>query len=245
MSATAENLRDLHELHQRAKALRDRLSSGPKTLAVRQSTLAARMAQLEQERKALQDAKVQLKKHEHDLQGIEKKIDDSKTKLNLVKKNDEYKALQNQIAHENAAKSKVEEEILVNLEDVETRTAAVAKLEADAKRFSGEVVALQQQIENETAGHKAQLAELEKAIVQAEDVIPEEYRVQYRRIVGRYGADALAACDEGSCLGCFTSLTPQMVNDLINGSGLSFCLSCGRLLYHEEKVVVTTRRTGG
>jgi uncharacterized protein len=243
MPATANTLKDLHELHQRAKALRDRMSSGPRTLAARQSTLAARMAQVEQERKALQDAKVQLKKHEHDLQGVEKKIDDSTTKLNLVKKNDEYKALQNQIAHETAAKSKVEEEILVNLEDVETRTAALAKLDADAKRFSGEVAALQHQIENEAVGQKTQLAELETAIVQAEDVIPEEYRVQYRRIVGRYGPDALAACDEGSCLGCFTSLTPQMVNDLINGSGLSFCLSCGRLLYHEEKVVITTKRT--
>jgi uncharacterized protein len=243
MPATANNLKDLHELHQRAKALRDRLSSGPKTLAARQATLGARMAQVEQERKALQDAKVQLKRHEHDLQGVEKKIDDSKTKLNLVKKNDEYKALQNQIAHEVAAKSKVEEEILVNLEDVETRTAALAKLEAEVKRFSGEVTALQKQIENDAAAQKAQLTELETAIVQAEDVIPEEYRVQYRRIVARYGPDALAACDEGSCLGCFTSLTPQMVNDLINGAGLSFCLSCGRLLYHEEKVVVTTKRT--
>jgi uncharacterized protein len=243
MPATAENLKDLHALHQRAKALRDRLSSGPKTVAVREQALAARTAQAEQEKKALQDAKVQLKKHEHDLQAIEKKIDDSKTKLNLAKKNDEYKALQNQIAHENAAKSKAEEEILVNLEDVETRTATLAKLDAEVKRFNGELTALQQQIENETAGHKTQLAELETAIVQAEDVIPEEHRVMYRRIVGRYGADALAACDEGSCLGCFTSLTPQMVNDLINGSGLSFCLSCGRLLYHEDKVVVRTKRT--
>ena len=114
MSATtAENLKDLHELHQRAKALRDRLSSGPKTLAIRQTTLATRTAEVEQEHKALQDAKVQLKKQEHTLQGIESKIDDLKTKLNLVKKNDEYKALQNQIAHEAAAKSKIEEEILV------------------------------------------------------------------------------------------------------------------------------------
>jgi uncharacterized protein len=243
MPATVNNLRDLHELHQRAKALRDRLSSGPKTLAARQATLATRMTQVEQERKALQDAKVQLKKHEHDLLGIDKKIDDSKTKLNLVKKNEEYKALQNQIAHEDAAKSKVEEEILDNLQTVETKTAALAKLEADAKRFSGEVTTLQQQIDSESAAQKTQLAEIETAIVQAENVIPEEFRVQYRRIVGRYGPDALAACDEGSCLGCFTSLTPQMVNDLINGSGLSFCLSCGRLLYHEEKVVVTTKRT--
>jgi predicted nucleic acid-binding Zn-ribbon protein len=243
MSATtADNLRDLHELHQRAKALRDRLSSGPKTLAVRQTTLASRMAQVELDRKALQDSKVQAKKQEHSLQVIENKIDDLKTKLNLVKKNDEYKALQNQIAHEASAKSKVEEEILVYMQEIETRTAALAKLEVEAKRFGGEVAALQQQIDNEAIAQKAQLAELETAIIHAEDTIPEEYRVQYRRIVGRYGADALAICEDGSCHGCFTSLTPQMVNDLMNGAGLSFCLSCGRLLYLAEPVVVHTRR---
>jgi predicted nucleic acid-binding Zn-ribbon protein len=243
MSATtAENLRDLHELHQRAKALRDRLASGPKTLAVRQTTLANRMAQVELERKALQDAKVQAKKQEHLLQGIETKIDDLKTKLNLVKKNDEYKALQNQIAHDTSAKSKVEEEILVSMQEVETRTAALVKLEGEAKRFSGEVVALQQQIDNEALSQKAQLEELETAIIHAEHTIPEQYRVQYRRIVARYGADALAICEDGSCHGCFTSLTPQMVNDLMNGEVLSFCLSCGRLLYLAEPVVVNTKR---
>ena len=42
MPATAENLRDLHHLHQRAQALRDRLTSGPKTLAARQAALLAR-----------------------------------------------------------------------------------------------------------------------------------------------------------------------------------------------------------
>jgi uncharacterized protein len=242
MSATADNLRDLHELHQRAKALRDRLSSGPKTLAVRQTTLATRLAQVELDRKALQDFKVQLKKQEHTLQGIDTKIDDLKTKLNLVKKNDEYKALQNQIAHDASTKSKVEEEILNYLEEIETRVAAFGMLEAEAKRFGGEVAALQQQIDNEAVAQKAQLNELEMAIVQAEDTIPEDKRVQYRRIVGRYGADALAICEDGSCHGCFTSLTPQMVNDLMNGAGLSFCLSCGRLLYLAEPVIVNTRR---
>ena len=243
MSATtADNLRDLHELHQRAKALRDRLSSGPKTLGVRQTTLTTRLAQVELDRKALQDSKVQAKKQEHSLQAVDNKIDDLKTKLNLVKKNDEYKALQNQIAHEDSAKSKVEEELLVYLQEIETRTAALGKLEAEAKRFGGEVAALQQQIDSEAISQKAQLAELETAIIHAEHTIPEEHRVQYRRIVGRAEADALAICEDGSCHGCFTSLTPQMVNDLMNGAGLSFCLSCGRLLYLAEPVVVNTRR---
>ena len=47
MTATADALRDLHTLHQRAKAVRDRLESGPKTLAVRQAALAVRQADLE------------------------------------------------------------------------------------------------------------------------------------------------------------------------------------------------------
>ena len=32
-----------------------------------------------------------------------------------------------------------------------------------------------------------------------------------------------------------------MINDLINGAGLSFCLSCGRLLYLTEPEVANTR----
>ncbi len=243
MPATAENLRDLHDLHQRARALRDRLSSGPKTLAARQAALAARQAELESARKALQDAKMHVKKHEHSLKGIETKIDDLKVKLNQVKKNDEYRALQNQIAHDNTAKGKIEEEILLALDEVETRTAALAQLEADVKRFAAEVEALQKQIDQQTGEHKGQLRELETAITQAEEIIPEEHRDRYRRIVARYGADALAPCEDRACLGCYTSITPQMENELINRDSLTFCLSCGRLLYYIEPEVSRTKRT--
>jgi uncharacterized protein len=243
MPATADNLQDLHLLHQRAKALRDRLASGPRTLAARQAALAARNGEVEQAKKALQDSKVQLKKHEHSLQSIDTKIDDFKVKLNQVKKNEEYKALQNQIAHDNASKSKIEEDILQFYDIIETKTAELKRLEDDAKRVSAEVAAIQQQLDEQVLAHKTQLQELETAIIDAESLIPEEYRERYRRIVGRYGADALAVCENASCLGCYTSLTPQMINDLINGEGLSFCMSCGRLLYLTEPEIANTRRT--
>jgi predicted nucleic acid-binding Zn-ribbon protein len=243
MPATAESLRDLHHLHQRARALRDRLRSAPKTLAARQAAVASRQAELEAARKALQDTKIQLKKHEHSLQGIETKVDDLKVKLNLVKKNEEYKALQNQIAHENTAKAKLEEEILLALEAIESRTAEVAQLEADVKRVAAETTTLKQQIDEQTLTHKSQLQELEAAITAAEIIIPENFRDRYRRIVGRYGADALAACEDGSCLGCFTAVTAQMRNDLINNESLTFCLSCGRLLYLADAELADPRRS--
>jgi uncharacterized protein len=243
MPATADNLHDLHLLHQRAKALRDRLASGPRTLAARQAALATKNAEFEQAKKVLQDSKVQLKKHEHSLQSIDTKIDDFKVKLNQVKKNEEYKAIQNQIAHDNASKSKIEEDILQFYEIIETKTAELKKLEDDAKRTNAEVTAIQQQLDEQVLAHKTQLQELETAIIEAETLIPEEYRERYRRIVGRYGADALAVCENASCLGCYTSLTPQMINDLINAEGLCFCMSCGRLLYLTEPEVANTRRT--
>jgi predicted nucleic acid-binding Zn-ribbon protein len=104
-------------------------------------------------------------------------------------------------------------------------------------------LAIQKQLDEEVIAHKAQLEELELGIVAAEALIPDEYREKYRRIVGRYGADALAVCENASCNGCFTSITSQMINDLINGQGLSFCLSCGRLLYLTEPEIANTRRT--
>jgi predicted nucleic acid-binding Zn-ribbon protein len=244
MTATAEVLRDLHLLHQRAKALRDRLSSAPKTLAVRQAALAARHAELEKTRKSLTDAKVHLKKNEHTLQGQQAKIADLEVKLNQVKKNEEYKALQNQIAHDRLAVGKVEDEILQGYEAVESQAAALASLEADVKKFAQEVASLQKDIESQAETHKTQLQEFEKAIIEAESSIPEDERERYRRTVRQFGADALAACEGGACLGCFTAVTAQMVNHLINGDQLTFCKSCGRLLYLADQEDSGTNRRG-
>jgi len=245
MSITAESLRDLHVLHQRARALRDRLVSAPRTLAARQSALASRLADLEKARKTLQDAKVQLKKNEHSLQAQQAKIDDHKVKLNQVKKNEEYKALQNQIAHEQLAIGKIEDEILQGYEMIEGQSAALAKLEADVKSFAQEVSNLEAEIEAQVSSSKVQLEAVEQAIRQAETLIPGEERERYRRIVRQFGADALAACEDATCQGCFTSVTPQMLNELINGEHLTFCKSCGRLLYLAEPAVAATRRVVG
>src|SRR5271157_3905521 len=199
MTATAEILRDLHLLHHRAKALRDRLVSAPRTLAGRQTALANRKADVE-------------------------------------------KALKNQIAHDKAAMSKTEDEILQTYEQIETQGVALAKVEAEIKSFAQDVVAIQTEIESQTSSHKAQLQELETAIVEAEISIPEQERERYRRTVRQYGADALAACENGACLGCFTSVTMQMLNHLINGDQLMFCKSCGRLLYLAEHAETTSKR---
>lgn len=243
MAATADNLRELHQLHQRAKALRDRLTSGPKTLAARQGALANRQSALETRRKGLQEAKVQLKKREHSLQGHNAKIDDLKVKLNTVKKNDEYKAIQNQIANDKAAVEKLEGEILEDMVKIDEQAAGLAAEESETKKFAQDVAALQAQIESEAAAQKTQLNEIESAIMGAEEIIPEDLRERYRRTVKQHGADAMAFVENGACSGCYLAITPQMMNELITAHSLSFCKTCGRILYLAEEEVANTRRS--
>jgi predicted nucleic acid-binding Zn-ribbon protein len=243
MAITAESLQELHRLHQRAKALRDRLAAGPKLLAARQAALANRQASLEAARKALQEAKVHIKTREHQLQGHQTKIDDLKVKLSQAKKNDEYKAIQNQIAHDQAAMGKLEDEILEAYGTTETQAAALAALEAEIASATKEVAALKSEIESQANSQQNQLRELEAAIVDAEYIIPDDHREQYRRVVKRHGADALASLQSEACSGCNVSVTAQMKNELINGVSLCFCKTCGRILYLAEEDVPNTQRS--
>jgi predicted nucleic acid-binding Zn-ribbon protein len=247
--ATADSLRDLHMLHQRAKALRDRLTSGPKTLAARQAALTNRTTALEASRKALQEAKVQLKKKEHTVQSVTAKMDDLKVKLNVVKKNEEYKAIQNQIALDQNIVEKLESEMLEEMMKLDEQIAQLAAEEADVKAFAAEVAALKTTIDSQSAGQQAQLTELETALTDAEGVIPEDFRERYRRTVKQHGSDAMAPVEYdrksqlGSCSGCFVSVTTQMMNELINAHTLSFCKTCGRILYLPEEDGPSTRRS--
>lgn len=242
MPAAADNLRDLHSLHQRAKALRDRLASGPKTLAARESVLASRRSALEKDQKELKDSRAHVKVRETQLQAQQLKIEDLKVKLNQIKKQAEYDAIRNQIAHDQAHAGRLEDEILEAMTRNDERAAEQASLEAEVKALDAEVKALRSDLEAKAGPQRDQLRELEEALAAAEAIIPEDRRDQYRRIVKQRGADALAPVENSACTGCFVAVTAQMINDLINAQALVFCKSCGRILYLAEEDQPNTRR---
>lgn len=245
MAASADDLRGLHDLHRRARALRDRLESAPKTLAGREKALATRLAALEDARRTLKEAKAGLHKLETSVKAIQAKTDDLRVKLNTVKKNEEYKALQNQIAHDNASVVRLEDDILDGMTRIDTRAADLQALESDYAKFAAEVAALKADIAAKAGAQRDQLRELEAAIGAAESIIPEDLRERYRRTVKQRGDDAFAAVDldTKSCSGCYVAVIPQAVNELLNGVNLTFCKTCGRILYLADEPVTPGRRS--
>lgn len=233
MPATADDLRGLHDMHRRAKALRDRLESGPKTLAARQRGLETRRKTLEEAQTALKHRKADVQRQELQVQSQRSRCDELRVKLNAVKKNDEYKAIMNEIAMINKDVNNKEEAILGLMQAVEDASAELAKHEAEVAKFAEGVEALRHDIETKAEGQREQLKELEEAIKEGESLVPTEDRERYRRSVSGKGDDAFAGVDRktNSCDGCNRVVTIQAVSELMNATHLVFCKSCGRILY--------------
>ena len=243
-AAPAESIRELHALHERAKVIRDRLASGPKTLAARQSILAKRQAELDAAKKQIRDATVQADKKEVQLKGMQAKSDELRVRLNTIKKQNEYDGIRNQLSNDNLAQSKLSEEILEVRIKIESDAEAMKAQEVEVKKLSDEVAAMTAEIESKADEQRAQLAKMEAAVKEAEAFIPEDDRERYVRSVKQRGPDAMAAVEESACSGCYVSVTAQMMNELINGAHMVFCKTCGRILYLPDEVISATRRTG-
>jgi chromosome segregation ATPase len=163
----------------------------------------------------VQDAKVQLSKREHLLQGQQARIDDLKAKLNQVKKNEEYKAIQNQMAHDRSSMGKLEDEILEGLGQIETLAAALAVQEAEYQKFAAEVARCRR-------SSRARRARRRRSSTSSRPPSSAPRRSS-RRTSASAIADRQAAGRrrdglrrELRLLGCFVSVTSQMMNELIN-----------------------------
>ncbi len=243
-TAPTDALRELHALHHRTKVIRDRMATGPKTLAARQAGLAKKQAEADAIKKAIRDATVQSDQKEGQLKGMQAKSDELRVKLNAIKKQVEYDAIRNQLAHDNLAQSKLQEEILDARILIEEQAETLKAQNAEVAKLAAEVVAMKADLESKAAEQKAQLAKMEEAVKEAEACIPDEERERYIRSVKQRGPDALAAVEESACSGCFVSVTGQMMNELINGHHMVFCMTCGRILYLPEETMSATRRSG-
>ena len=236
MPATVDNLRGLHDIHRRAKAIRDRLESGPKTLAARNRGLEKRKAALEEARTALKQRKADVHKQELQVQSQRTRADDLRVKLNTIKKNEEYKALTNEIAMINKAVAGQEDRILEMMQGVETAAAELAVQEAETAKFAQDVEALREDIESKAEGQRRQLKELEASILEGESLIFEDDRERFVRTVRGMGDDAFAAIDPHTraCDGCNQVITIQAVSELMNAGHIVFCKTCGRIQYLAE-----------
>ena len=193
---------------------------------------------LRNHRDAVAKAHDELKKNAAGIKEVELEIESRKTKtLRLrdqqgqIKTNQEYRAIENEVATLKAQIGEIEENEIVLMEAAEALRTKCAEAEAVLKREQASVDTDSKVLDERLANIKA---EIEVVKAEREKLLPDldpEWLSRYQRIFANKGDVAIVPVESGSCGGCHMRLPPQQVHDSKRATTMVPCSFCGRLLY--------------
>ncbi|TET19987.1 MAG: hypothetical protein E3J78_05040 [Candidatus Cloacimonadota bacterium] len=172
---------------------------------------------------------------ERKFQETKMSIERHKKQLVTVKTNKEYAALLKEIAAEEADIERLEEEMLVLLDNHETmenekkeEEQALNKMqeryEKDKKMLEEKKVLFEKEIMEKKVERENIGTELESSLLK-----------RYERIRKLRDGIAVVQIQGENCGGCFTRIPPQVINEAKRGDRILTCESCGRIIIYMEE----------
>lgn len=214
--------RDLKEKPAMLKALEEHFESKK-----------ARLKDLEEKQKA---SLVQRKTLEGDLKAQEDAIVKTNAQLSLLKTNKEYQAKMTEIEGLKAAKSQIEEKILLSYDEtdgvktqIDQEKAVVAKEEEEYQKTKREVEATVKELQEKLAVLSAQRTRNIEGV-------DKSHLQRYDRVLVNKEGLAIVPLRNNVCGGCFMNIPHQVVNEIKMHEKMIYCEICARILYLEEDI---------
>jgi len=197
-----------------------------------------RLHEMENQLSELREHLVQVQKaadlHEVKIKGAEAENKRLQTQLNTTKHQREYDAIRSAIISRQADIEKWEDEELELLEAVDDAKRRIRDGQEQVEKLHQALEDLRKQVEQGQRKYDLELAELEAKREALRKGIDPEVLAAYERIADSRGGQGLVQVRERVCLGCYTTITKQMENELMRGEKAVYCASCGRLLMLAE-----------
>lgn len=231
MSEQLKFLIELQELDSSIIAMAEKVGMIPRKLEQFNSPLQ-QANELFQKTKTKYSA-LNKKKKDKDMQldEMQDKINKLKSRSGDIKTNKEYEAHLKGIQGFEKNMSKIEDEILAIMEEIEALDKELKVEEIKVKQADADYK-LQEKILGEE--QEKLRAEIETEKAKRKDFVTrldDEYYTQYMNLLKRYGDNVVVETRDEMCLGCNTNIPPQLYNDIKKGDVLYNCFFCKRFLY--------------
>jgi predicted nucleic acid-binding Zn-ribbon protein len=232
MHADLERVIALQRLDTEAAAARKKLAEGPE----REKAFDAR---LDEARQRIADAKARLAANQEARRAIEKDVALHQGRLSkyreqamAVKTNQEYHAIQHEIAHAQGEVKKHEDTMLERMVEADdlaaTIKAADAQLageektiDADRKAMHVEHAAVQTALDVLGSKRESIVAAIDRRVLAI-----------YETAAAKRQGIAVAEARDGGCLVCHVRMRPQMFNEVRRNEAIVQCENCQRILYY-------------
>jgi predicted nucleic acid-binding Zn-ribbon protein len=163
------------------------------------------------------------------------KIQKSQEKLRSVKTNKEYQSSLKEIEDIQLKNSKIEDEMLEFLEQIERAEKDLNERKQRYQQIVDDTNQEKDSIKRDTEQCKQKLAQLESDHNVVTDALDSTILDIYYRVKKKQSdAVAIAEVKDEVCQGCNLNIPPQMYIDLQHRNSLKNCPSCERIIYWED-----------
>jgi uncharacterized protein len=231
MSPELEQLIKLQEIETRSADARKRIADSPARIAALDAKLSAARDEVAAAKQAATDSHAKRRTIDKDLTAAQQLLSKSKDTLMAVKTNQEYHAMQSQIAAGTAEVGRIEELMLVNMVEADDIAARLKKAEATLMSEEAMIAKERKAIEDEAAQMERVLKESDEARRSLVAQIPRGTFENFERVLKARGGIAVAEAIDGHCSICHVRLRPQVYNTIRRNDSIVHCDSCQRILY--------------
>jgi len=236
-------LRKLELVESQLRGLRKRVVSAERYLAARDKQLeeaTARHDELQARRRQRQATVANL---ESEVQSIDARMEKYRSDMNSASTQKQYQAVNTELAAAKADKERCEEQILQQMQEIETIDAQAAEIHAQVKERTTVRDAASADLEERRDEIAVRLAELEKERDAAAEDVPDDVLGLYDRMTHETHGEPMAAVEvinarsrDYACGECNMQLPFDRVA-LLGGNPdiVQQCDSCHRILYLQEE----------
>jgi predicted nucleic acid-binding Zn-ribbon protein len=226
-----ERLIKLQEIETRAAEAQQHIVDAPGKIAALDAKLTAARNGVVAAREAIAANQNQRRTFDKDLIAAQQRLSKYKEQLMAVKTNDEYHAMQHQIAAAEAEVGRIEEQVLVNMMDLDELNVRLKAAEATLKTDEAVVTRERAEIEGDAANQRRVADEMQKARAELVPQLSRSSFDMFQRVIKARQGIAVAQAVNGHCSICHVRLRPQVYNTIIRNEEIVQCDSCQRILY--------------
>ena len=234
MLAELEQLLILQDRQQKIRQIEAETKTLPQQRKALDAQVAATAAALEALKQKSKQMEVDRKKLELDANTRRDSISKLRTQQYETRKNEEFRAIGNEIERYEKEIQQIEDHELDLMEQAET---VKNELAAEEKRGATSRDLVQRQVADLDEKGKTlnvRLAELRKEREQIAAAIDEDLLSRFDRLFASKGDAAVVALEHEVCTGCHMKVTTQTAHHVKNGKEIVSCEQCGRILYLAE-----------
>ncbi len=158
--------------------------------------------------------------------------------LNTSKTQKEYSAVLTQLNTYKADTSKVEENVLNLLTEIDEKKKVLAATREERVKEESKLKELEAEVEDARQRCKDRLDKLKKQREEAATAVPPDTLITFNRVAGANDGEAMAQVtrthprrQEYACEGCNMAITIEQVNAILSRDETVLCNVCGRILY--------------